>query len=292
MFIKRTPYFLLICITWILSGCNETFEPWQENDQYHFSMFGYLDASADTQWVRIMPVREELFLEPRPLDFIVTMEHAESGESIVMQDSLFSYFQGYAWNFRSEMDIRPGQTYRITASHPDGRSSHTTVQLPEDFPTPILHTIPGGSSGGVEIYTRGIERIADVRTIYTFELPGAEGLHTRAFHHLKDTTRQASGEFVIRMDPREDTRALQAIGGPLFDGSMIADRRVFIASAGPGFHPFPFLDENVTALPGGISNIENGTGYVAGIVSKTIPYESCFDENFQFIACDLLPPPW
>jgi len=185
LFIKRTPYFLLICITWILSGCNETFEPWQENDQYHFSMFGYLDASADTQWVRILPVREELFLEPRPLDFIVTMEHAESGESIVMQDSLFSYFQGYAWNFRSEMDIRPGQTYRITASHPDGRSSHTTVQLPEDFPTPILHTIPGG-----------------------------------------------------------------------------------------------------------ISNIENGTGYVAGIVSKTIPYESCFDENFQFIACDLLPPPW
>src|SRR5690625_6428012 len=63
-----------------------------------------------------------------------------------MQDSLFSYFQGYAWNFRSEMDIRPGQTYRITASHPDGRSSHTTVQLPEDFPTPILHTIPGGIS--------------------------------------------------------------------------------------------------------------------------------------------------
>src|SRR5690625_6403028 len=72
-------------------------------------MFGYLDASADTQWVRILPVREELFLEPRPLDFIVTMEHAESGESIVMQDSLFSYFQGYAWNFRSEMDIRPGK---------------------------------------------------------------------------------------------------------------------------------------------------------------------------------------
>src|SRR5690625_7493443 len=90
-------------------------------------MFGYLDASADTQWVRIMPVREELFLEPRPLDVIVTMEHAESGESIVMQDSLFSYFQGYAWNFRSEMAIRPGQPYRITASHTDGRSEERRV---------------------------------------------------------------------------------------------------------------------------------------------------------------------
>src|SRR5690625_7728652 len=74
------------------------------------------------------------------------MEHAESGESIVMQDSLFSYFQGYDWNFRSEMDIRPGQTCRLTASHPAGRSSHTTVQLPEDFPTPILHTILRGIS--------------------------------------------------------------------------------------------------------------------------------------------------
>src|SRR5690625_7412158 len=98
----------------------------------------------------------------------------------------------------------------------------------------------------------------------------------------KDTTRQASGEFVIRMDPREDTRALQAIGGPLFDGSMIADRRGFIASAGPGFHPFPFLDENVTALPGGISNIQNGTGYVAGVVSQTNPYARCFYEKLPF----------
>jgi hypothetical protein len=36
------------------------------------------------------------------------------------------------------------------------------------------------------------------------------------------------------------------------------------------------LDDVLYALPEGISNVENGLGYMFGMVSKTIPYESCF----------------
>ncbi|MCW9705406.1 hypothetical protein [Fodinibius salsisoli] len=102
----------------VVIGCSNTFEPLQENDQYHFSIYGYLDASADTQWVRVMPVRDSLYFSPRPLDAEVTLENVATGQSVVMNDSLFSPLQGvYVYNFWTKMKLEPEQTYRLTARH-------------------------------------------------------------------------------------------------------------------------------------------------------------------------------
>lgn len=288
---------MLLCLA---AGCDNTFVPWEENDQYHFSIYGYLDASADTQWVRVMPVREDLFPEPKPIDAIVTLEHIETGESVVMNDSLFSFFQGYVLNFWTTMKLHPEQTYRITAERSDGKTSHARVQLPPDYPTPLLHRqprIPGGTPPVDIIYIEGVERLADVQTIYTFGHPNWEEKYMVPFSHLKDTTRMASGDFAIIIDPQEDQRVILTFSGPPcvrglsqtfdcetplqgdfnFDDASMINMQIFIASAGPEFHQFQSIDEKVTVLPEGISNVANGTGYLAGILSKTIPYESCFE---------------
>ncbi len=50
----RTAYcfLIIICFLFSLTGCEESFQPLQNNnDSGVFSMFGYLDATADTQWV-------------------------------------------------------------------------------------------------------------------------------------------------------------------------------------------------------------------------------------------------
>lgn len=47
---------LLPCLLF-LTGCDQTFQPLQENNAAAFSMFGYLDASADRQTVRITPLQ-------------------------------------------------------------------------------------------------------------------------------------------------------------------------------------------------------------------------------------------
>lgn len=311
--------FAAICIVFLclFAGCDNTFVPLEENDQYHFSIFGYLDASADTQWVRVMPVREDIYAEPKPIDVIVSLEHVETGESIVMNDSLFSFFQGYVWNFWTTMDLYPEQTYRITAKRSDGKTSHARVQLPPDYPTPLLHRqprIPGGTPPVDIIYIKGVERLADVQTIYSFGHRNWEEEYMVPFSHLKDTTRQASGDYVIVIDPQEDQRVILTFRGPPcvrrniiitfdcetplqgdfnFDDASMINMQIFIASAGPEFHFFPSIDEKVTAMPEGISNVANGTGYLAGIVSKTIPYESCFEEDSAvLIPCELQPPPW
>lgn len=58
----------------LLAGCDQTFEPIQENNQYYFSLYGYLDAAADTQWVRVGPARQDINETPDPAGIEVTLE--------------------------------------------------------------------------------------------------------------------------------------------------------------------------------------------------------------------------
>jgi hypothetical protein len=73
----------------------------------------------------------------------------------------------------------------------------------------------------------------------------------------------------------------------------LIDQQIFIASAGPDFHYFPFMDDKLIHLPEGVTNVVNGVGYLAGIVSKTIPYQSCLREGtIDPIPCELEPYSW
>ncbi len=133
---------LFLPLVLLVTSCELTFEPLRQNNQYYFSMNGYLDAEVDTQWVRIMPVRDTLFFEPKPIDATVTLEEVGSGQSVTMNDSLFSYVQGtYAYNFWTTMEIQPEHTYRITATDSDGKASYVEITIPEDFPGPYVNII-------------------------------------------------------------------------------------------------------------------------------------------------------
>lgn len=287
-----------------MTGCNETFEPWQENDQYFYSIYGYLDATADTQWVRVMPVRRDLFLEPKPIDARVTLEEVQSGKSTVMTDSLFSYAHNrYAYNFWTTMKLQSGHTYRTTVKRSDGNFSYAEVTLPEDFPTPKVQIdyrseIPINTV----VFIDEVERLADVQTVFhpEFDLTGEEYLVGRS--HLRDTVRKESGNLEIIINPEEDFQFLDnfyhmtppvGITQYLTSSSPYGPPLIFIASAGPGYHFFPSIDGKIEALPEGVSNVENGTGYLAGIVSKTIPYKSCTEgDSIEIVPCELRSPPW
>lgn len=285
-------YPILLLLFLFVTSCNESFNPWEENGEYHFSIYGYLDASADTQWVRVMPVREDLFLEPKPIDAVVTLEHIESGEIVEMNDSLFEYsHNAYAYNFWSTMDLQPNHSYRITATNND-KNSHVEVTLPEDFPTPLVRMESGsGNPSDDFIFIEGVERLADVRTIHYMRLHNSGEEYMIPFVHIQDTIRQVTGDFTLKIDPREDQNTLGSLLGTT--PRTIFRQQIFIASAGPDFHYFPSIDEKIVALPEGISNVENGTGYLAGLVSKTIPYKSCSERGtVNLIPCDLESYPW
>ncbi len=274
---------LLFSLIVIIPGCNQSFDPFQENDKYLFSMFGYLDASADTQWVRVMPVRNTIFLKPEPIDVVVTLEHLiDGGETVVLKDSLFFYgSSAYAWNFWTTMNLEPTQTYQLKAERSDGLSSSAIVTLPNDFPQPYIETDPDRRLEYV--YISGIENLADIHSNH--RIRGKESVinFLYTFSHKQDTIAVSlqRDEYVVQINPSKATAFMEEYyEEEPFD---VLKREIFIANAGPNWPYYPNIDEEIIALPDGISNIENGVGYVAGIVSKTLSWEiACFDFDEEF----------
>lgn len=80
---------LFLSLLLLIVGCDQTFEPLAENNQYHFSIYGYLGSAADTQWVRVGTAREAIDDVPDPAGITVTLENLHTGETVIMQDLLF-----------------------------------------------------------------------------------------------------------------------------------------------------------------------------------------------------------
>lgn len=295
--VKRVllPAFLICVLLLILSGCDQTFEPIQNSDSAAFSIYGYLDATADTQWVRVAPVREQVETPQMIPDMEVTLQHVESGNEVIMKDSLFSLAGGFnAVNvYSSEMDIEPDQSYLIKAERPDGATSRVTVNIPSDYPTPVLITAGAYDESG-DLFVKGAERIADVISIWeidglTYYVPN------RAF--VREYGPQEY-DYSVGISRRHAMSSIFGEDAPPPYAVDILERRdvrrqIFIASGGPDWmESIIDLEDQIYALPQVVSNVENGVGYVIGIVSKTIPFKTCYDENGQVTACPVEEPFW
>ena len=108
------------------AACDESFEPTAPSE-FAFSVWGYLDASADTQWIRVTPIRPLSTTSPGPLAAAVTLEHLGTGRIIQLEDSVFEFSSASDWvrtsegvgvlyvhNFWTTETIEPGAAYRFS----------------------------------------------------------------------------------------------------------------------------------------------------------------------------------
>lgn len=265
----------------IMAGCNQPFEPMQENEQHFFSIFGYLDASRDTQLVRLLPLRNAINHLPEIDDVIVRLSHPESGEQVIMKDSLYQFREASTYNYWTDMKIEPGERYRLSATHSDGRESQATVTLPPDFPEPRV-------SGDSVWIVENVERLADVSLIYhlsfNFRQNDEEESIRYKIPYLIRSNQFDSTSHRIFLTPENDRETMRHLYCNAFmEGIWIVNREIFIASAGPEWVDFLSYDEEIETLPDLLTNIENGTGFLAGIVSKTAPYRG---QGNSYIECD------
>jgi hypothetical protein len=149
----------------ILTACDQTFQPVKESDKVPLSIYGFLDASADTQWIRVTPIRDQLNQSLIKPEMNVTIKEVQSGNTAVFHDSLFRLREEFnvinAW---TTMDIEPGQTYQIHAERDDGALSSVVLTLPNHFPTPVIYDYGDGCRGLLRI--EGLEGLADVQSIW------------------------------------------------------------------------------------------------------------------------------
>lgn len=280
---------LFTCLL-LFFGCDQTFQPIRDNSIAPFSIFGYLDASADTQWVRVAPIRKQISMSAEDIpDMTITVEDMQTGNTAIMYDSLFQIPDGRnVLNAWGTMDfLKPEQTYTLQAEREDGAESHVEITFPPDFPTPRLEIKEIFDQA--LLYIEGVENLVtvQVRTLARVISPSAGWDYVDVFwtpHRRIDEIRP--GEYRVLMKP--DSKFNVSVSQPPRDDLVIEylHHQVFVASGGPEWNKnLSDLSDIQYSLPEVISNVENGTGYMFGIVSKSIPFKNCFNDQGEFIAC-------
>lgn len=295
---KRLISFLLVCVLFVIVSCDQQFEPLESNDQYYFSMYGLIDAGADTQWVRVTPVREQIDLQTDGSDLTVTLENLETGKITELHDSLF--IQGRnVLNFWTDEPVAHNQTYRLRAELPGGETSEVTVRTPNEMPLPklVVFSTPTLPPEYFVLVDKNVN-LADIQVKYYVRLV-APNLNSKktfsfAYRNEAEVTNDFPDYYAVEIDPEAELREIerQALLPP--DGEIdVVYRQIYVATSSVEWNEEIETLDNVTyALPQTLLNVNNGLGYVLGIDSKYIPYEECLDELSIPISCGEEEPFW
>ncbi|MCC5907150.1 MAG: DUF4249 family protein [Balneolaceae bacterium] len=271
-----------LCLLILLAGCDETFNPITERESHPYSIFGLLEYPADTNWIRVSEVRNNLYLdENATIDAVVTLQHMESGQTETLQDTLVQYEEGiYAFNFRSSMVLEPEQPYLLKAEREDGQTSSAMVRLPPMFPEPVYRIRSAFPRVIVEASISGIEYLAEVNVIYHVRNESTGHIRRFVFHHIQYVSEQSPGEYLAMIYPWTHANTIKQYYEQFEQSYTILYRQLYVASASDNWIDFPTLDPQVKELPD-IGNVENGNGYLVGITSQifAMPCDFCEQED-------------
>lgn len=260
----------------LVTACDDTFTP-IEASALRYSLYGYLDASADTQWIRVSPVRPLAITSPEPLEERVTLEHLGTGRIVELRDSVFRQqaldpdlgsATFYVHNFWTTEPIAPGATYRLTVTKTGGPTAETLIEVPPEYDMEIWLS---QRSRPNLVHLAGLEHVGLVFLLTTFRDDCGSGV-TRT---LAPVTPSSTGERQVSIPVRV----------PVRDGcgrTDVLQRDIQVVGSGA---PWPTRHSNggVGGLgdPGEPAFGENAIGFLAGVLSRQLPYEACRLEGDQ-----------
>ncbi|WP_020404609.1 DUF4249 family protein [Gracilimonas tropica] len=274
-------YTLLAAILTALVGCEQTFEPIKENNLYNYTMYAVLDLSADTQWVRVMPVRNTILKDSVPNNATVKLTRLSTSETVVLEDSLFKLSQdSYVWNFWTDSPLFGNEKYLLEAISPEGNITSATAMVPPEFPQPDIYYRENTSDCYIQINELA-ENIPVVEIEYTFRIQRdvLSGLYSFPISHTGDLEPGIRGKQVVVSN---DVQRIASEFGADINQLRDLSGTLTVVSADTNWYEMDRLD---TDLPGTASNVQNGLGLVTGIVSKTQPWKPNVPDQQQFLFC-------
>jgi hypothetical protein len=262
---------LVVCLCVAVAACDDSFGP-IEPSELGFSVFGYLDASADTQWIRVMPIRPLAVTSQDALGATVTIEHLETGRIVELQDSLFNFWsildpllgsEGmYVHNLWTTEDIEPGASYRFSARREDKEPAEAVVEIPRDYEIEVAIN---------QYYGADSLRIAQVKYVPFVAL----------LAHFSDNCGMGEVRKQYKTSLTADDAYVTAISKFAFSARpgcgvpVIQNWRLWIVgseAAWPagGYAPSALGESSQT------SNVTNAVGFLGGVLTKLMPYEDCW----------------
>ncbi|WP_421773583.1 hypothetical protein [Gracilimonas sp.] len=267
---ERSSLLLIMLLSVLYGGCQNEFEPFEKTDKYVFSMNGYLDVHADTQWIRVMPIGETfLALDSAINPNQVRLTREVTGESVVLNDSLFT-FSGdtYVWNYWSPDSIVTNEEYRITAIDSEGKQSSAVLRTASELAIPRIEYTQDFEEISVSGVVEDSLILLETRYIVqAFVEVGCTPEREIRFSHIEDITLGVNGEYSFTSTNREAIAEKLDVGPFSF---QVNERKLVIITAGENWPDYMSFSDLEVDLPDVISNVENGTGFVAGIAKREI----------------------
>jgi hypothetical protein len=124
---------IAVVVGTLLMGCSNTVEPFSPTTR-HFAVYGFLDANADTQYVRVEATR------PRPEEEnrtninlpVVRLTNVATNQVVVWHDSTVVLEDGgQAVLFWVAYRPLAGETYKLEVERSDGAVSTATTRVPD-----------------------------------------------------------------------------------------------------------------------------------------------------------------
>jgi len=263
--------YLVLSISMLgLMGCEEDVNAVLGAGQ-PFTLYGLMTPAADTQWVRVYEVTDQLApIAPTPLDAQFTSLDLETGEERVWTDSLMQEPNGsYAHVFWSPFRAAYGHRYRLSVTDAQGETSISEVAIPpltrievddsRQFPPVVLNLdIVGGAPRLYKV---------EVRYGIDYRSEGGPKLDAVTFLH-GNRLRQQDDIWTLPLNISTDVSAIRSElrnrgGFDLNFGILLTGITVrYLVASEDWDPPNGSFDPNVLVEPGTLTNVENGFGFV------------------------------
>ena len=275
---------IAILITVAVAACETGFEPFADSGR-SFTLLGFLDTDADTQFVRVIPLRpvvDRLF-SPE-IDAVVRSIDLTSGQTTAWRDSLVRFPDStYGHVFWAPLQAAPEHEYRFEVERSDGALAWAQTRVPArpGHPDSVYGAL-NETADFAPLFWPGVTEVieADVRYDITpidcNTLFPARRIDRRILYQGSARgTRSAGEEWRFDLDLWNDRDTLAAMAGKPFSFcARLNGLWVRLASPSAEFDPPGGVwDREVLIQPGTISNVSGGLGFVGSVARTTVPWE-------------------
>lgn len=266
----------LSIVIFFLASCDNSLTPISENSTQYFSINGYLDTAADTQFVRIEPFRAT-FQNPTTsakLDATATIQEGTSGRSIALRDSVIKLNDGsFGHLFYAKFKPLASTTYTLSVRKGNQETTAKTttpVQPKFSVTNPFLEI-------GTGRYVQSMSVTA---------LPQVPNNIQLRYYMATDTTRTPIEFGVNYNNYGRYVRTNQTWETPVYLEIDLLNARDRMLSGKPNATPvyyygavltFETLDDEWTRrnqTPAtNLSNVQNGTGFFGSVARWRFPWK-------------------
>lgn len=271
-------------IALVMAACDQAFQPLAPGRQALVSVFGYLNPSADTQWIRVMPIRPLKTSSPDSFDAGVTLTEVGSGRVITLRDSLIRFTPGlgtadsgtaFVHDFWTAERIKPGATYSFSATRPGEPTVEAVVKVPERFVLTLSLHQSNNSNDHDFARVSGVSYVPFWEQRLGFVDACGVGVDTLPSGHAVATNGTAT------LTPISDTVSRRGNGECQRPG--VTTRHLWVAvsdSTWPAPQESPVLGLGASERE---SNLTNSLGFLGAVVTMQVPYNKCtFAQQFKW----------